>query len=202
MIDTIIFDCGDVFLRGILGAEKRLAPVFGVKPSFVVNGVLGGKKKRMLFEGKISERGFWEKTIKQRHCKATVSFLKKTIRQNFKPIPGVKKIVLELRQHYKLCMLSDNCREWAAFCEKKYRLGRIFHVRQYSFQNGFRKIHPAAYKQILRKTKSKPENTLFIDDLQKNLRAARKLDIKTIEFHTAEILRKQLKKFGIKIRQK
>ena len=199
MIDTIIFDCGDVLLRGILGIGKSLAPTFRVKSSFVVNGVLGGKKKKDLFEGKITEKEFWEKTKKRHHSPIPISLFKKKIRQNFKPIPGVKKIVLELKPRYKVGLLSDNCREWVSFCEKKFGLRKLFHVASYSFQTGFRKDNVKAYKTILKKLHSKPENTLFIDDIPKNLRVARKLGIKAIEFHNAKILRKQLKKMGIKI---
>lgn len=202
MIDTIIFDCGDVFLRGLLGVEKKIAKKFGVKAAFVVNGVLGGEKKRLLFEGKISETEFWKRTLKQHHANVSIAFLKKTIRKNFVPVPEVKKIVLSLKPRYKIALLSDNCIEWAKFCEKKYSLKKIFHARQYSFQNGLRKIHPAAHRQILKKLKSTPENTLFIDDIPKNLRVAKKLGIKTIEFHNAKTLKKQLGRFGIKIKAK
>ncbi len=201
-INTIIFDCGDVIVHGILGVEKKFAPIFHVKKKYVVNGILGGEKKRLLFEGKISEKEFWKRTLEQHKHDLPISFLMVMIRKNFREIPGVKRIIKELKPHYKLGMLSDNCVEWAQYLEKKHHLRKLFGAVSYSYQTGVRKNHVKAYKISLKKLKSKPKNTLFIDDLPKNLAIARKLGLRTIEFHTAEILRKQLKEKGIKISER
>jgi putative hydrolase of the HAD superfamily len=51
----------------------------------------------------------------------------------------------------------------------------------------------------LKKNKIKPEETIFIDDVEKNMPPARKLGINTILFKDNKQLIKDLRKFGVKI---
>jgi len=55
------------------------------------------------------------------------------------------------------------------------------------------------YERLIYKTWYKAEEILFIDDGQKNLDLAKKVEIKTILFQSVEKLNKNLIKYGIKI---
>lgn len=53
------------------------------------------------------------------------------------------------------------------------------------------KPEPKIYELLLEKYHLQPEETVFIDDLEDNLEAARKLGIQTIHFTDVDSVRKQ-----------
>ena len=60
------------------------------------------------------------------------------------------------------------------------------------------KVKPEAeiYLHLLEEYSLEPKETIFIDDLEENLVAAKKHDIKTIHFKSAEQCRTELQRFG------
>src|SRR3989344_3544494 len=63
---------------------------------------------------------------------------------------------------------------------KKYR--QNFDALQISCDDGFRKPDKRAFEFIMNKLKVKPEESIFVDDKQKNLDAAEELGMKTVIF--------------------
>lgn len=74
-----------------------------------------------------------------------------------------------------------------------------FDALQISCEDGLRKPDKKAFEFILKKLKTEPEESLFIDDKQENLDAAEKLGMKAILFKNNRQLIKDLKKLGVKI---
>ncbi len=67
-----------------------------------------------------------------------------------------------------------------------------FDVLVWSYQLGIAKPDPAIYRYTLEKLGTQPEETLFLDDKQVNIEAARALGMKGIVFSTVEQLRTDL----------
>jgi 2-haloacid dehalogenase len=59
------------------------------------------------------------------------------------------------------------------------------------------KPDPKIYKILLERYQLRPEESVFIDDRQENLDAAKTLDIHTILFQTARQVREDLKSLNI-----
>ena len=68
-----------------------------------------------------------------------------------------------------------------------------------SIDEGCIKVDGKLYEVALKKTKTKPEESLMIDDDEKKLVVARKYGMKTVLFTNAENLVKDLKKIGMRI---
>src|SRR3989344_3838495 len=83
--------------------------------------------------------------------------------------------------------------------KKKYNYFSYFQPRITSSEVGVRKPEAKIYKIMLKKLRIKPSECLFLDDLQLNVNAAKKIGIKTIHFKNAKQLRKELNKFGIEV---
>lgn len=104
-------------------------------------------------------------------------------RKHMKVNKQLHKKALELKNlGYTIAVLSD---QWhlskPALMPK--RIYKKFHEKIISCEVGFRKPDSKIYKIALKKTHSKPEQTLFIDNQEWNIPPAKKLGIKTILFH-------------------
>jgi putative hydrolase of the HAD superfamily len=71
-----------------------------------------------------------------------------------------------------------------------------FDTLVWSFQHKLAKPDPAIYRLTLDRLGTRPEETLFIDDKQVNIDAARELGMIGIQFSTVEHLREQLIALG------
>lgn len=74
-----------------------------------------------------------------------------------------------------------------------------FKYRFASCYVGLRKPNPAIYRFALRKMDAKASETVFIDDVPENVRAAKRLGIHAIWFTGEDALKKELKLLGVKL---
>ncbi len=97
---------------------------------------------------------------------------------------------------YKVGMLSNTTAEHVAI-----NLGR--HIFEHfdpalmSNQLGARKPEAAAFQALLAKLGTKPEETIFIDDLEENVAGAEAVGIKAIKFAGYSPLVDELKRLGV-----
>lgn len=81
--------------------------------------------------------------------------------------------------------------------EREFNWLPQFDVLIWSYQHNMAKPDPAIYKLTLDRLGTRPEETLFIDDKQPNIDAARELGLVVILFTTIERLREQIIEFGL-----
>lgn len=196
MINTIIFDLAEVLLTGFLGVDKKISTVLDVDKSKVV-AVLYNDDFNELMEGKITEIDFWNRVIKMGGWDIPVNMLSTLIRDNFREIDGVRKLIGVLKANYRLSLLSNHAREWIEYCENKFNYNHLFDVRMYSYNVGLRKPQAKIFEAMLDKMSTKPENCLFIDDSKENVISACKLGIQSVQFNSPEKLIEDLKSLGI-----
>lgn len=199
MIKTIIFDLGEVYLKGFYGVENYLEDILNLESSEIKNK-LQGLEFKLLMEGKITEDKFWKKIIQRNNWNIEISEFKKAIRNNFDEIKGTKEIIEKLKQKgYKLGLLSDHSREWIDHCNSKFDYHKLFHSTQYSFEVECCKTDKKTFELLLKKLEEKAENCLFIDDNENNIDIAKSIGLKTIQFKNSEQLKKELKLFSINV---
>ena len=196
-INTIIFDLGEVYLKGFYGLEYILEPILDLNAQDIYPQ-LRGEDLTNLFQGKITENEYWNRITKKNKWKIQNHVLKKAIRKNFEEIKGVRDIIEILKKkNYKLGLLSVHAKEWVKYLNKKFDYHKLFNAIVYSYQEGACKPDKKVYTTILKKLASLPYECVFIDDKTKNLAPAEKLGIKTIRFENAQQLRKGLGLLGI-----
>jgi putative hydrolase of the HAD superfamily len=88
-----------------------------------------------------------------------------------------------IKKNKKLFILSDIPHEWLNFLENKFQLTKYFSGQVYSWQQGIRKPNRKIFNILLKKYKLDPSQTLFIDDNIENIKAAKKLKMKTCWFN-------------------
>lgn len=106
----------------------------------------------------------------------------------------------QFRPHYKLGVLSNTnpfIQSWAStseFTTKGKSLGEYFDNLFFSYRMNASKPGEEIYKKMLLEGNMKAEETLFIDDSEKNIETAHKLGICTLKVENGEDWRPMLDK--------
>lgn len=105
----------------------------------------------------------------------------------------------ELKTNYKLFALANIARDWLNYKVKKYGLDKYFDLIISSCGEGVAKPHREIFLSLIKKANINPEESLFIDNMEKNIGPAKEIGFKTILFTNRENLIKEMKKLGIVI---
>lgn len=102
------------------------------------------------------------------------------------------ELLKALKKNYQLFLLSNtNIIHYERFIEELNQycdFRSLFNDTWLSFEKGYRKPDLIFYQSLINKYKLKPEETLFIDDLEKNIDAANKLGIQSYFLNNENIL--------------
>jgi putative hydrolase of the HAD superfamily len=148
-----------------------------------------------LDEGKLTGIGYWQKLL--REAGQPLDHAEELNRWDARlwtvENPVMVDWQLKLKQRGLLTAIlsniSDNVLESV---EREFDWIHRFDVLVWSYQLGIVKPDPEIYRHTLRELGTKPEETLFIDDKQPNVEAARALGIQAIEYSSVELLREEL----------
>lgn len=202
MIKNIIFDLSEVIISGYRGIEEVvLESQYGTfeNKKLLENEVdLDSMRENETFlnllRGKLTEEEYLNHVLKNKKWNVSVEQLKIAIRQNLnKPIPGTMEIIKELKEgKYQLILLSDHAREWMKYIEENNKDLEIFDKKIFSYDIGTVKSDEQTFKIVLEQAGIVADETLFIDDYEKNVKNAEAVGIHGIVFKNAEQLRKIL----------
>jgi putative hydrolase of the HAD superfamily len=93
----------------------------------------------------------------------------------------------ELRERgYRMALLTNNVREWSPLWRAMFAVEDVFDVVVDSAFVGMRKPEPEIYELTLERLGARAQETLFIDDVSANCRAAVALGMRAVHFETNE----------------
>jgi len=117
------------------------------------------------------------------------------------PIQGSVNILKSLKDSgtYKLYALTNWSHELFPIALERYSFLHWFDGRVVSGEEKMRKPFPQFYQLILDRYALVPQNTLFIDDSLRNIKAAEALGIQCIHFTKPEQLKEALQQKGITV---
>lgn len=102
------------------------------------------------------------------------------------------EIMDKLTQNYSVWLLS-NTNPYHILKERRTNIFRNISGAIYSYETGYRKPEIGIFEYALEKTGNKAEQSLFIDDLEINISAARSINIDTIHYISTFDLKEKLK---------
>ncbi len=189
MIKAVIFDLNGIFIQAPKLGE-RLAKDYGVNHSVFVPKLheimhqirQPGAGPAWVYWGKalkewaldFSEKDFWNYWFGAEKVSAKmVSFAKKIKEKNI-----------------KIFILSNNFKERSLYYEHYPWVHEAVDKMYFSWQTGFVKPDVRAWKNILAENNFNPEECLYFDDQDKNLKAAESVGIKSFLFTNEEKLEK------------
>ena len=110
------------------------------------------------------------------------------------------KLLSALSQSYSTWLLSNtNPKHIQDEIEKKYLFPNLVDGAIYSFDTRYRKPEKNIYNFLLKKSKSQPDQCVFIDDLIENVETARLVGMHAIHFINYNLLLEELKDLGVHI---
>ena len=202
MIKNIIFDLSEVIISGYRGIEEVvLESQYGtfenqklLENEADLDSMRENETFLNLLRGKLTEEEYLNHVLKNKNWNVSVEQLKTAIRQNLnQPIPGTMEIIKELKEgKYQLILLSDHAREWMKYIEENNKDLEIFDKKIFSYDIGAVKSDKQTFKIVLEQAGIVADETLFIDDYEKNAKNAEAVGIHGIVFENAEQLRKIL----------
>lgn len=193
-IKNIIFDMSEVIISGYHGVEKLLELQYAIPEEEFERQRLSKNEVFLdLMRGNLSEEEYMKELLQGTNWNISIDQLKTAIRSNLnRPVPGTMKIVAELKRNYQLILLSDYVREWMEYIEENNKDLKIFDKKIFSYDTGTTKSEVQTFETVLEQAGIVADETLFIDDYEKNVKNAEKVGIHGIVFENAEQLRKTL----------
>ena len=199
-ITTVIFDVGNVVYE--VDEEvylQKMAEYFDVPFESFMEGL---KPHLQPFaRGEISETdiyGSLQKTFQREHIALPQeSLFLVHWKDVVKPNKEVIAMIGTLKEKgYTVAALSNTNAAHAGWLQENNHYSIFSHLFL-SHEIGSRKPEPRIYSYALEKLGVNPEETVFIDDKQRNVEAAEKLDIHAILFQGAEDLQEDLQNLGV-----
>jgi glucose-1-phosphatase len=198
MIKTILFDWGGVCCSG---ANQYTAPILlshlKISDAEIIQRVLDIETN--FVEGKISKDEFWDGIIKRLNVQEITN--KEELRihylNSYKLYPDVLNLAKNLKEKYKVALLSNLNEEMEAHIQKNHNTQHYFNPLIFSHKEGFSKPEKKIYELALEKLNCKPDEIVFIDDSKTNIEAAKKVGIIGILFTNYDKLVRDLEKLKV-----
>lgn len=199
MIKNIIFDIGNVltafdwqgFYEGF-GYDEEMLRRLG--NATVKDAAWNEIDRGVLSDDEILERFIRNDPPLEKELRRIFRNVNGMVRKKEYAIPWIKGLKQEGYHCYYLSNFSrkayEDCRDALGFLE--YMDGGIL-----SYRDKVIKPHPEIYQLLLSRYHLKAEESVFLDDTEKNLPPARELGMKTIWFRSREQAVEELEKLGV-----
>jgi len=195
MIKTIIFDLGDVYVS--VDGPLQLSRKYNLPVDEVEKAV--EEEYMKCATSKEKSRQFWIWFKDKFKIDDSVENIRKVMVQSISLIKGTFELVKKLKKNgYKVLFLSNSHIDTTPQHKKQYKFHKQFDGGLFSHEHEFFKPDKRFYEQLLRETKSEPEECVYIDDREANLKPAKELGMKVILFRNPEQLNEELEKLGVK----
>lgn len=201
-IECVIFDFGNVIatfdhglatraLAGLAGdewdADKIHDEIF--KPKGLENQYDCGELTTSQFIGELKNRF---------GIRATDEAIRTAWANIFRRNQSVIDLIPKLRTMcYRLVLASNTNEIHHDWFSSRYPVLHEFHSKVFSFRAKCRKPDPKFFGVCLKKAGCPPQNCVYVDDLEENVKVAAGLGMKTILFTSTEHLISELTAFGI-----
>ncbi len=196
-IDAVVCDFGGVLTTPLLGAFAAFQDSHGV-PLEAFGGALAWIEARdgenplfALETGEMAEADFvarLEDAVEaQLGRRVEMGGFSEAYFANLHPNAELIDLMADLRRRgYRMAILTNNVREWEPLWRAKLPVEEIFELVVDSGFVGMRKPDPAIYRLTLERLGAEAERTLFVDDTEANIDAARELGFVAVHFRTTE----------------
>jgi len=189
-IEAVIFDFGGVFIESPYPLLEAMGAELGAGPGQMTESVFGSLAEdgdhpyHRLERGEIPLQQARDEIL---HRGRALYNLEVDIFELFNRMPsGVHQQLVDRvkglkREGYPTAMITNNIREFAGSWRALLPVGELFDLVVDSSQEGMRKPNPAIFRLTLERLGGlAPERTVFLDDCEGNVKAAKSLGMQTV----------------------
>lgn len=108
--------------------------------------------------------------------------------------PETIAYIEELKKKYQIALLSNFTSGLEKFLQEVFKIYHLFDVIVSSYNVKMKKPDPRIYEHTLEKLDVRPEEAVFIDDLEENVKGAEAVGIKGIVFKNVDQCKSDLNK--------
>jgi len=199
VIKAVLFDLdGVVFSNGSKIAIRRLRKDKRI-PRGIAQKIIRSDYAWEYRLGKHSAKQHWGWAAKELKNKSLAKEIRKIFLDAYYLKKGMAELVTGIKAHYKTAAISNTVGERISMFEKRYGFRSLFDAEVYSHLMGVGKPDPAMYLEAANRLNVQLRECIFIDNKEKNVRAAEKLGAMGIVFKSIPQLKKGLTKAGVKI---
>lgn len=196
MIKCIAFDIGGVLFHGqYTKTVIKLADSKGIEREEMKKYAF--PLYDFVFKGNMSETDFFRMIIKHFELDEDPSALTKELETDVEKLTDVWEIVEKLKTRYKTGIISDIGVENAHYREREFHLAHWFDYIVYSYQEHTRKPDLKMFKIFIERSGFEASEIVFIDDMERNIDAAKEVGMKGILFKDAVGLDIRLRSLGL-----
>ena len=199
-IKAIIFDSGGVIVfYDHMIAVRKMSKIIHA-PAKKIFDILNGEKTNFsrLYDLGSRREVYWGAMEKELHVKIPYRKFDKLWCTIFWQNKKIFSLIKKLKKNYKIGLISNMGSLHHKYLFKKYHLNDLFDAKTLSYKVKIRKPDSKIFRITLKKLKVKPEETVFVDDISKNVNGARRLGIHGIHFKNNKQSLRELEKLGIK----
>lgn len=201
MIKTVIFDLGGVIVPFDFNrAYAKLKVLCGLEPD-AIRAQIGAAEIVPAFEsGHMNSREFVQRLTAALHLNLTFEEFRDLWFSIFDPhtlIP--ESLLLDLKQNYRLVLLSNTNELHFDLLAERYRLLEHFDHWVLSYKVGAMKPSPAIYAEAVKHAHCEPAECFFTDDVPAYVDGARQAGIDAEQFLGYDKLLADLKARGIRV---
>ncbi len=199
-ISTIIFDIGNVILHfDYLRAARRFAEVTGLPIETIEKHFYFSKLEKLYSQGEVSSEEFYGKLKEELDFKIDFDTFADIWNDIFWLNHSVGDLIQALKGRYRLAAITNTTDLHFRYWIENFPILKLIEAFFPSHEVGMRKPDPELFKLVLRKLEAKPEEVVFVDDMEENAEVARALGIPTIHYRSAPELKKELEILGVKV---
>lgn len=201
--EVLLFDLGNVlFPFDWAPAIEGFAQILD-RPAIELTSAFRHADYAILFyefgTGRISAERFVRKLNEHLECNLSMETIANIWCSIFREDRKMTALVFRLARRYRTFIVSDTDAFHWNYLDEIHGLEERITGAILSFRYGNMKADPGAFAKIIRDYRFNPKQTWFIDDLEKNIKAANNAGLNTILHTSYEATLQSLKKQGIEI---
>ena len=197
-IKAVFFDIGNVLLHfNPSEILRRMAFVVGRHPFKVARYFWSSRIGEAVERGKISPRQLYGIFCSELGYRGNWKNFRLLWCDHFTLNRGTADLLRKIANSHRVYLLSNTNSLHYDFIRERFSFTRHVHGAILSYKLGLRKPEPEIYMAALRIARVKPDQAVFIDDLRKNVEAARNLGIYALLYKDLKVLKRDLADLGV-----
>lgn len=199
MIKAVVFDFeGVYFEKSTENFLQNLIKQYGIPLELIKEVYLKSNEMDLYKRGKMTGDEFWTYATKKWDITAKKDEILNVLASSYEENETIITLIKNLKaQGIKIGACTNNFEDRIEFLENKFHFLRNFDVFVTSYELGVRKPDPLVFQTLLVRLNTKPEKTIFVDDMAKNEVALKNMGFDFIMYESQQQLLQEFSQRGI-----